>query len=252
MGKASSNKKVSRAASTGGGRTSLGKRPYGWYGLLMVLAAIGVFLVAFSRNEQQAAANIHPRGSDHWHDAYGIDICGTFVPNLAQNSNLNATPGPGLHTHGDGLIHIEPYFSGLSADAGNNATLARFAQLYPGFKLTSTEIQVPGGKLYKNGDKCGDKPAQIRIRMWSKASASASITYVNPADVHLNDGGAITIAFLPTSADIPKPPQANISALSNPNAGEAQSSAPSAPASPVTAVPVAPSTSSGSPSSSTP
>src|ERR1700719_755068 len=98
MGKASSNKKVTRAASTGGGRTAHGRRPYGWYTVLTVLVALGVFLVAFSRHEQQAAASIHPRGTDHWHAAYGIDICGTFSPHLPHNTHLGsggATPPPG-------------------------------------------------------------------------------------------------------------------------------------------------------------
>jgi hypothetical protein len=225
MGKASSNKKVARAASTGGGRTAHGRRPYGWYSALVILSALGVFLVAFSRHEQQAAAAVHPRGADHWHVAYGIDICGTMQPNLPQNPNLataansGALP-PGIHTHGDGLIHVEPYVSGLSADAGNNATVARFAADYPGFILTSTELQYPGQALHKNGQKCNNKPAIVRIRVWDKANGSTSITYTNPADVHLKDGQAITIAFLPAGDDIPKPPQAAITALTHPNAAE--------------------------------
>jgi hypothetical protein len=221
MGKASSNKKVARAAGTGGGRTARGRRPYGWYSVLSVLVALGVFLVAFSRHQVQAVAAVHPRGNDHWHDAYGIDICGKFQAALAPNPNLGSASGsPGIHTHGDGLMHIEPYVSGLSADAGTHATVARFAQDYPGFVLTSTTLQLPGQKAYHNGDKCNGKPAQVRIRFWSKANQSASITYTNPNDVRLNNGGAITVAFLPADADIPKPPLSALNALSSPNAKE--------------------------------
>jgi hypothetical protein len=225
MGRASSNKKVARAASTGGGRTARGRRPYGWYTVLAIVSALGVFLVAFSRHEQQASAAVHPRGNDHWHMAYGIDICGTMQPNLPQNPNLATTANsgtfpPGIHTHGDGLIHVEPYVSGLSTDAGRNATVARFALDYPGFKLTSTELQYPGQADHKNGQKCGTKVAEVRIRVWDKATGSTSITYTNPSDVHLKDGQGITIAFLPAGDDIPKPPQAAINHLTNPNAQE--------------------------------
>jgi hypothetical protein len=246
MGRKSSSKKVARVAATGGGRTVGRRRPYGWYSMLFVLVALGVFLIAFSRHERQAAAAIHPRGADHWHDAYAIDICGVIQPNLAQNPNLSSTPAPGIHTHGDGLIHIEPYVSNLATDAGTHASVARFAKDYPGFVLTSTKIQLPGGKLYRNGDKCDGKAAQIRIRMWPNATQSASITYTNPDDVKLNNGGAITIAFLPASADIPKPPQTNIDHLTNPSAAEPGQSTSQ------TAVTVAPTPASTPPASTAP
>jgi hypothetical protein len=189
------------------------------------MSALGVFLVAVSRNQQQAAAAGHPRGSDHWHMAYDIDICGTIEPNLPQNPNLTTTanstaPPPGIHTHGDGLIHIEPFVSGLSADAGNHATVAQFARDYPGFKLTSSELQYPGQADHKNGQKCNGKAAEVRLRVWDTATGSTSITYTNPNDVHVKDGEAVTIAFLPAGDDIPKPPAANISHLTNPSAAE--------------------------------
>jgi len=220
MGKASSNKKVARAASTGGGRTARGKRPYGWYSALTVLCVLGVFLVAFSRHQQQAAAAVHPRGADHWHMAYAIDLCGTIEPPLAQNTNLSSSPAPGIHTHGDGLIHEEPYVSGLSVDAGNHATVAQFAADYPGFKLTSSEIQIPGQTLRKNGDKCNGKPAEVRIRFWPKATGSTSVTYFDPKAVHIKDGAAVTIAFLPAGDDIPKPSTTALSNLGHPNTNE--------------------------------
>jgi hypothetical protein len=235
MGKASSTKKVARAAGTGGGRTARGSRPYGWYSILTVFVLVGVALIVFSRHEQQQLASFHPKGADHWHAAYAIDICGTIEPNLPQNPNL--TNGIGIHTHGDGLIHVEPYVSGLSADAGNNATLARFASTYPSFKLTSTEIQYPGQALHKNGQKCGNKAAQVRIRVWPSAGGSTSITYSDPKDVHLKDQEAMTIAFLPSGDDIPKPPQANIDQLKNPSAQEPGNTATTIPGATATTVP---------------
>jgi hypothetical protein len=108
----------------------------------------------------------------------------------------------------------------LSADAGKHATVAQFAADYPGFKLSSSELQYPGQALRKNGQKCNNKPAEVRIRVWDKATGSTSITYTDPHAVHLKDGQAITIAFLPAGDDIPKPPQAAINNLTHPNAKE--------------------------------
>jgi hypothetical protein len=212
VGKASSNKKGARAASTGGGRTAGRARPWGWYSVVMLLVGLGVFLVAFSRNENQAAAAQHPKGIDHWHAAVGWYICGTFAPNLPQPATLI-----GLHTHGDGLIHVEPYTTGSNLDTGSNATLARFVQGYPGLTLTKDKLQLPGGKLYKNGDKCGTSTANVTIRVWDTANGTANTVYVDPKLVHLKDQMAITVAFVPSSTDIPKPP--SISGLANPTEG---------------------------------
>lgn len=213
MGKASSTKKVARAARAGGGvrRRRGGGTSYGYPTLLTTIVVAGVALVAFSRNQQHAAAAVHPSGKDHWHAAYAIDICGTIEPNLPQNPNLNAPVG--LHTHGDGLIHIEPYFSNLPDDAGKNATLARFIQSYPGVVVTSTVLKYPGQASHKNGDQCAGKPAQVQIRVWPNFAGSSSTTSTDPKTILLRNGQAITIAFVPAGTDIPKPPQANINAL---------------------------------------
>ena len=217
--KRSSAKKVSRVARTGGGRTGRASRPSLLYPVSIALVvALGVSLIVVSRATNRAAAAVHPAGSDHWHEAYGIDICGTMQPNLPQNPNL--TTPVGIHTHGDGLIHVEPYFSANPLDAGKNATLARFAQNYPGFTLTSTALGYPGQTVHRNGDRCGGTPAMVRIRVWRQATGSASTVSRDPKLVHLENGEAITMAFLPDNADIPKPPPQAIANLPNFNAFE--------------------------------
>ena len=50
-----------------------------------------------------------------------------------------------------------PFVTASALDRGNNATLARYFESMPGAKLTTTEVQVPGGKIYKNGDQCDGK-----------------------------------------------------------------------------------------------
>jgi hypothetical protein len=201
-----------------------GKRPaYGFYALIAVLIIAGIAGIALaSGGGGSSASGEHPGLQDHWHTAYAVDICGVIQPNMPQPNTLI-----GLHTHSDGLIHVEPYVTGSTLDRGANATLARFAEGEPGFKITSTEVQEPGGKLYKNGDQCDGKPAQLVIRQWPNAGADAHTDYTNPKDVKITDGGAVTIAFVPAGSDIPKP--ATIANLSNPNAGEGANTMPTPP-----------------------
>jgi hypothetical protein len=180
------------------------------------LLAAGVVLIVLAKNGSGRSATAERPGlNDHWHAALVVDICGTNQPNMLQPPTLI-----GLHTHSDGLIHVEPYVTGSVLDRGPNANLARFAEGEPGFKITSTEVQVPGGHLMKNGDKCdGTTPAKMTIRQWPSATSEVFKDYTNPKDVKIIDGSAITVAFVPPGTAIGKPP--SISNLANPNAGEA-------------------------------
>lgn len=207
MGKASRKKRPIKAKAR--------KSSVGFSIVIVVIVALGGVGIALSRGGEGGSSDkVRPTLNDHWHTAYAINICGTVQPNLVQPERLL-----GLHTHSDGLIHAEPYVTASVLDRGNNATLARFVEGEPGFKLTSTEIQVPGGKLMKNGDLCdGKDPGKVTIRQWKNVASDDFKDYTNPKDVKITDGGAITIAFLPAGRDIEKP--SSIPALANPNAGE--------------------------------
>jgi hypothetical protein len=206
MGKASRKKRPIKAKAR--------KGSLGFTIVVAVIVVLGVAGIAMSRGGGGGASdNTPPTLNDHWHTAYAVNICGTIEPNMAQPTRLG-----GLHTHNDGLIHVEPFVTASILDRGNNATLARYAESMPGFKLTSSEVQVPGGKLMKNGDSCEGKPGKLTIRQWKNALSDEFKDYTNPKDVKITDGGAITIAFLPEGGEIAKP--ASIPNLANPNAGE--------------------------------
>jgi hypothetical protein len=213
MGKASTKKRVQRGSGARKAAMRGKQRPYGFYALIAVVVMAGIGGIALSRSGESSAAGEKPGLFDHWHSAYGIDICGVLQPDLAQPDRLI-----GLHTHNDGLVHVEPNVTGSILDQGPNANLARFVEGEPGLKLTSTEVQLPGGELKKNGDQCDGKPAQLTIRQWPDAGGDAFTDYTNPKDVKILDGAAITVAFVPAGSDIPKP--TTIPNLANPNAGE--------------------------------
>ena len=86
-----------------------------------------------------------PRVGDHWHAWYQISVCGRPLP------PLSGTTG-GVHTHGNGLIHIHP--RGFS-ESGASATLALFFSTSGG-ELTNNSLTLPSGEAYTNGVPCPD------------------------------------------------------------------------------------------------
>jgi hypothetical protein len=227
MGRASSNKKVARIASTGGGRTARGRTPWLWYGGLAIVVVLGTLLVVSSRKGLNPTVP-HPDFNDHWHMAYGIYICNEFKPPMPQPSKLL-----GLHTHTDGLIHVEPNVTGSVLDTGSNANVGRFASGQPGFKITQTSIQYPGDRLYKNGDKCGSKKATLQVRVWADKTADKPETITgDPHKIKVEDQALVTFAFVPDGQSIPKPPSA--SNLANPNANEGKAPTSTEPSTPTT------------------
>lgn len=239
MGKASSSKKVSRVARTGGGRTT--RRSSGSWGFPLVMGIVvllGVLGVVFSRDAaHHSAAADQPTVNDHWHAAYGFDICGNFLPDLPQPPSLI-----GLHTHGDGVIHIEP--QDPVQDTGKNANLGRFVSGYPGLKLSSTSLTVLNQTWTNGKEKCGDTPGEIVVASNGKQYTPPN----NPSKLKVPKNGWITIAFVPKGTNVPPPPnwQEKVN-KANGGAGEG-GPMPTAAPSPVTPTPSTP-TQSTTPSS---
>lgn len=209
MGKASSSKKVTRAASTGGGRTSRGRRPVGYYTFISIVVILGSIILVTSREGLKPASAEAPTTKDHWHTAYGIYICKSFVPPL----NDRGTDTLGIHTHGDGLVHTHPFSARAT---GSGATFGKLAD-QTGLKLSATQIGVPGQKTRKNGDKCGTKKGVVKAVVWKNASAKGQFVGGNPRAIPLAQGEIITLAFVPDDIKVEKIPKpASVSKLADP------------------------------------
>jgi hypothetical protein len=139
-----------------------------FYGALSVIVVAGVLGIVFVRNDNSASATIPPRAGidpktndfyDHWHEVLGVEVCGQwlsdppFFDNRADNSGVLA----GLHTHGDGFIHIHPRYPD---EGGNHATLGLF-MTFGGWSVSSDSLSLwagpaadPTKKTWTNGDKC--------------------------------------------------------------------------------------------------
>lgn len=196
MGKASSGKKVARAASTGGGRTARGKTPWGWYSAISLVVIAGLALVVMSKDQMDerigASSQERPTTQDHWHAAYGFYFCDQFSPPLADNGRDPL----GIHTHGDGIIHVHPF---TRAAAGTNATMAVFERTM-GITLDDDKIEVGDQEFTEGKDKCGDKDAEVRVLVDGEPFEG------DPSDIRFTDRQAIVIAFAPPDAELPEQP----------------------------------------------
>jgi hypothetical protein len=204
MGKASSAKKVARAARAAGGKRVGQRRNLGFPLIIIAVVLAGVALIVYAATERRAVAE--PLTTDHWHAAYNINICGTIQP---ANEDFNGQDLTGIHTHGDKVIHIHPF---LDSAAGQNATLGRFFDTI-NLTVTDDSITLPDGTTYTEGsDQCGDEDARVVVARWDSADQAAEGE--NPSQIYTddfdqirfrNDREAYTIAFLPEGDDIPAP-----------------------------------------------
>lgn len=216
MGRASSSKKVARAASTGGGRTARGARPNGWYAAIALVVILGSAVLMVSRSERMDSASADTSApvanKDHWHAAYGVYLCDSFAPAIT-----NERDPKGIHTHGDGIIHIHPF---VRSAAGRNATIDVFAKAVD-MTLSDDELEVPGGKSYKSGDtKCGDEEGIVQVKVGDRVITE------NVSQIKLSDQDLVTIAFAPKGADIPPPPSASDLARLNPETEQIEPATP--------------------------
>jgi hypothetical protein len=206
---------VARAAGIGGGRTRRGRTPWVYFGFIGLIVILGVTGTVASRDRRLTQINgqgdTAPTVGTVWNEGYAVYTCGKFVPAIT-----HARDPKGITTgNGDGIIHIAPT---VKSAAGKNAILARFAEA-TGMKLNAAELQVPGGKLYQDGDSCEGKPGHVYVKQFAFIGDKTGKLYngdikggqlpkLDPRQVPLADQELVTIAFVPSAdaSKIPPPP----------------------------------------------
>ncbi|HXR21701.1 MAG TPA: hypothetical protein VN786_04010 [Acidimicrobiales bacterium] len=262
MGKASSSKKVARAAGLGGGRAYAKRPAWGYYFGVLVLLVLGVVGVYNSREYRDAGINkqgsvpptVHQKPP--WFEGYVIDECGKILAPIKTNKD------PYGITTKDGVISVSPT---VKAAAGSNATLGKFASSI-GMQLNAGEIETPGGRLWQDGATCEGKPGHVYVMTWASPAelpqngvlqnakgvpsksgvpnAQGLEDTCNPdcdSGVLLENDQLVTIAFLPapkkgSTPNIPQPSTVVISKL-NSDVSSAGTTTTTAPAVPTTATP---------------
>jgi hypothetical protein len=217
MGKASSSKKVARAARAGGRVSSGQPRGLLFPGVLALIIVLGVSLVVYARNDRNKDdIGGTPQLEDHIHQAFGVNVCGEWKTDIPEFESP-----VGIHTHGDGVLHVHP-FSQLGV--GSNATLGRFFEDASGdggldLSLTDSKLVHLGETIEEGTTECeGVTDPVLRMAYWENVQDEASVPEVTTgdfADRRLSENGAgITIFFGDADADIPKPPAgSNLAAL---------------------------------------
>jgi cell division septation protein DedD len=198
--------------------------PVNWYAALVVIVLIGLVSVAVAKyHYNQNPPVIEPTTNTTWHAALAFDICGTTQPALAASPSTATT---GLTTTGQGVLLIHPKDA---SEAGNNATVGKFADGYAGLTLTNTTLKFPSASvpLYKNGQKCGKgtpdagKVGEVEARWWvittktenNQLVQTGGLTTVKPADLKFVNRQLITVGFVPDNVQLSKPPGTTITAL---------------------------------------
>ena len=186
--------------------------------ILVVLLGVVLILVARTERADNAPAG-PPRLGDHWHSLYTIYECDDFVADVYPN---DVDDFSGIHTHGDGLIHIHPFHTGVT---GQFATVGAFMSEI-GVEFDDSTLELPDGTILdESGAQCAspdpdsDDPdvsepgAELRVMRWESVRAEKALGFDdNLNDVRfLGDGQMLVFALVHPSvdnADIPRPDDA--------------------------------------------
>lgn len=190
--------------------------------VVVVVGIVGVVLAAglLDREGSTAAAAPSPPttenpSGDHWHAAFAVNVCGEWLSNPAEFETAagNAGVRTGIHTHGDGFIHIHPFFA---SEGGDNATLGKYLE-YGGWSASPGSIEMwqgpsfdPAKSTWESGDRCPDadgnagkgEPGRVVFEVNCKAVTG------DPSAHKLADQEVVAIGFVPKGVEMGAPPNA--------------------------------------------
>lgn len=138
--------------------------------------------------------------SSHWHAAYVVRVCDdVLAPFESDNDPL------GIHSHGDGLMHVHPFFEESGYE---DARLGLFADAM-GFALSDGELTLPGGGTWRDGDLCNGVPGRVFVDRWQSPNPESDVEriFVGLEDLRYEaDGELYQIAFAPADSFPVVPP----------------------------------------------
>ena len=220
----SSTKKAARLAGKGKGRAVRFQGGRVFPIAIMLTVVLGVASIVYARQSVPLADDTPPTINDHWHMAYGFDICGEWFQlegDLEERNSQGQFVNPdflqtGIHSHNDGVIHWHPY---TSRAVGSRAQLGVFLETY-GVELTNESLTFPadqlGGATYTEGeDTCTvdgvEQDAELSVVAWTNyTDTDEGSRYISKMDeIPVTDDGMVfVVAFVPRGDEVTMPPWA--------------------------------------------
>ncbi|MBT6443952.1 MAG: hypothetical protein HOK58_03060 [Acidimicrobiaceae bacterium] len=162
-------RKVAKAAATAGQRDVSFASRMGFPALIALICLLGIGVVVYARSTRDALAE-PVQNLDHWHAVYGVYNCNAtgegdakFLPGF-----LSTQDDTGIHSHGDGVMHIHPFFE---LSSGDNAQIRHWMSEM-NIEITPERISVnnqfdPPVELAA-GQECldGTGKAEIKLLRW--------------------------------------------------------------------------------------
>ncbi len=232
MAKSATGKMVSKIGAAGGGKTYKKNRPVNYYGVLSVIVVLGIASVVLARYDYQnpgaTASGPAPTVGTTWYAALTFDICGVSVPLLPVDPKYRG----GFTVEANDIIRIAPV---AAADAGNHATVAQFANEYPGLVASSSQLAIPetngyatAATTYHNGQVCpkghgvptsiAGKTAHIEYAYWRTFAQTTPTITTDPSTIKFSNEMEVTMAFLPKGVTPARPSAAQVNAMVAANA----------------------------------
>ena len=162
-----------------------------------LVVVLGSLLVLWARTDREATSA--PRVGDHWHSVYDIYVCDSFRSKVVLETDPN-----GIHTHGDGLLHIHP-FNKLAS--GRDAVLGEFFSAFGG-RIDAASVVLDTGEELVEGADCGGQPTVLKVARFDADDLERDPEVVTEdlAGVRfLKNREAFTVAMVPADVEPPAP-----------------------------------------------
>jgi len=162
-----------------------------------LVVVLGSLLVLWARTDREATSA--PRVGDHWHSVYDIYVCDSFRSKVVLETDPN-----GIHTHGDGLLHIHP-FNKLAS--GRDAVLGEFFSAFGG-RIDDASVVLDTGEELVEGADCGGQPTVLKVARFDADDLERDPEVVTEdlAGVRfLKNREAFTVAMVPADVVPPAP-----------------------------------------------
>lgn len=215
------SRKVARAAATAGQRDVSVFTRMGFPALVALICLLGIAAVFYAWSNRAPIQKPREGGVDHWHAVYGVYDCTLEDEDQYLAPFLSSVDASGIHSHGDGIIHIHPFGE---ASSGTNAKIKHFFNEM-GVTVTPEKIILPTGAELVAGTDCidGSGPAEISLQRWQ---FDVQVTGDNPSPPEIiteeigetrfrNDREVYVLAFAAAGTDIPSAPADRFETLNN-------------------------------------